>query len=223
MSHAWDAVLFDWDDTLCVAEPHRYAYARQVAAEFGVALDLAEVYAAFASAGDSAAGSWPAFVERLPAALGIPSASHAAFLDRYRERDAVRTYHLFDDVLDVLQELASRRVRVSIISNNDEAATHVRGMAVHHHVEAVVSPATFGVSKPDPRIFLQALALMRVEASRALYVGDSFDHDVAGARAAGLTPVLIDRFGINLRADDALRIAGLDELVALVAGIASRP
>ncbi len=217
MSRAWTAVLFDWDDTLCGAEPHRYVYARQVAAELGVELELAEVYAAFASAGDSAAGSWPAFVERLPPALGIPEAAHVAFLDRYRERDTFRTFHLFDDVMDVLQELAGRQVRVGIISNNDEAATHVRGMAVDHHVEVVVSPATFGVSKPDPRIFAETLALLRVEASRALYVGDSFDHDVVGARAAGLTPVLIDRFGVNARDDDHLRISGLRELVKLVA------
>ena len=223
MSRAWDAVLFDWDDTLCGADPHPCVYAQQVAAEFGVTWDLAKVYAAFANAAKSPAKSWPTFVERLPLALGIPGGSRAAFLNRYREGDAIRTYHLFDDVLTAFDRLADAGLRVGVVSNNDEAADRVRELNVLHHVEVVVSPATFGVGKPDPRIFVESLALMRVEASRALYVGDSFDYDVAGARAAGLTPVLIDRFGINLRADDALRITGLDELVALVAGIASRP
>lgn len=223
MSQLWDAVLFDWDDTLCGAEPHRYAYARQVAAELGVALEPAEVYAAFARAGDSAAGAWGAFIERLPRALGIPTSHEVAFVERYRQRDLIKTFRLFDDVLTAFDRLADAGLRVGVVSNNDEAADRVRELNVRHHVEIVVSPATFGVGKPDPRIFAESLALMRVEASRSLYVGDSFDHDVAGARAAGMTPVLIDRFGINLRADDALRITGLDELVALVAGIAGRP
>ncbi len=221
MSRAWEAVLFDWDDTLCGAEPHRYLYARQVAAEFGVDLELAEIYAGFARAGDSAAGTWGVFIERLPAALGIPASYQATFVERYRQRDLIKTFRLFDDVLSCLDRLTSSGLRVGVISNNDEAADRVRELNVEHRVEIIVSPATFGTGKPDPRIFAESLALMRVDPDRALYVGDSFDHDVVGARAAGLTPVLIDRFGINLRADDHLRVAGLHELADLIAGRAS--
>lgn len=219
MNKVWEAVLFDWDDTLCGAEPHRFAFARQVASELGIELELSAVYAGFVRAGDSAAGSWPAFVERLPGALGVPDTYHAAFVERYRERDAVRTFRLFDDVLHVLEELAGRRVRVGIISNNDEAGDHARAMDVHHRVEIIATPTTFGVGKPDPRIFAEALTLLGIAPSRALYVGDSYDHDIVGARAAGMTPVLIDRFGINPRPHDVLRIASLTELSGLFHGV----
>lgn len=220
MKRDWEAVLFDWDDTLCGAEPHRYAFAQQVAAEYGIDLHPAEVYAGFAEAGDSAAGGWGAFIERLPDALGIPAPHRATFVARYQQRDTVKTFQLFDDVLSAFDRLVGHGFRVGVISNNDEVADRVRELNVEHRVEIVVSPLTFGVGKPDPRIFAESLAMMRVEPRQALYVGDSFDHDVVGARAAGLTPVLIDRFGINLRADDALRIAGLDELIDLVASLA---
>jgi len=187
----------------------------------GVDLELADTYLELNLAREAAAIYDRIAATRLPAALGIPASYQATFVERYRQRDLIKTFRLFDDVLSCLDRLTSSGLRVGVISNNDEAADRVRELNVEHRVEIIVSPATFGTGKPDPRIFAESLALMRVDPDRALYVGDSFDHDVVGARAAGLTPVLIDRFGINLRADDHLRVAGLHELADLIAGRAS--
>ena len=101
-----------------------------------------------------------------------------------------------------------------------DLALILRERAVHRF-EIVVSPTTFGVAKPDPEIFRRTAAAMGIEPCRILYVGDSYDNDVVGARAAGMTPVLVDRFGINLddldaehRIDDLRRLrALLDELL----------
>jgi putative hydrolase of the HAD superfamily len=82
-----------------------------------------------------------------------------------------------------------------------------------------VSPLTFGVGKPDPAIFTEALALLSVSPEHALYVGDSHHHDVLGARAAGLTPVLIDRYALHRNGHAAehrvLTLHGLDEILKL--------
>jgi putative hydrolase of the HAD superfamily len=51
------------------------------------------------------------------------------------------------------------------------------------------------VEKPDPRIFRRALERLGAEPSEALHVGDSPEHDLAGARAVGIAALLVDRRG----------------------------
>ena len=57
-------------------------------------------------------------------------------------------------------------------------------------VDGVVSSAAAGAAKPAPAVFERALELAGVAAADALHVGDSLDNDVAGARAAGIRPLL---------------------------------
>jgi len=58
-----------------------------------------------------------------------------------------------------------------------------------------VSSAGAGVRKPDPAIFAPALELAGCRPDEALHVGDTAEEDVAGARAAGIRSLLIDREG----------------------------
>jgi putative hydrolase of the HAD superfamily len=51
--------------------------------------------------------------------------------------------------------------------------------------------------KPDPRIFEIALERSGVAAGDAIYVGDSAEHDVPGAHAAGLRAVWVNRLRID--------------------------
>lgn len=213
----YDAVLFDWDDTLCGAEPHRFAHALEVARTHGVELGMPEVYRAFVRAGDSSVMPGSKFIGRLPVELGIPDDQHASFVERYLHRDTYKRFLLFDDVLDMIDHLGRHELRVGLISNNDEVARHVERLDVHHRFEIVVSPLTYRVAKPHPEIFLRTLSDMGVAPERSIYVGDSYDNDVIGARAAGMTPVLVDRFGINLDGHDAEhRVETLASLAALL-------
>ena len=60
----------------------------------------------------------------------------------------------------------------------------------------VVVSAEVGATKPDAAIFEAALrAAAMSEPAKALFVGDSLETDVAGAQAAGLRAVLLDRDG----------------------------
>ena len=52
-----------------------------------------------------------------------------------------------------------------------------------------------GARKPDPAIFAPALELARCGPEEALHVGDTPEEDVAGASAAGIRSLLIDRTG----------------------------
>jgi FMN phosphatase YigB (HAD superfamily) len=49
--------------------------------------------------------------------------------------------------------------------------------------------------KPHPSIFEAALRLLEVEPHEAVMVGDSFAHDIQGARRLGMQGVLVSRSG----------------------------
>ena len=65
----------------------------------------------------------------------------------------------------------------------------------------VIDSAVVGAAKPDPRIFHAALARAGVAPDQAVHVGDTLANDVAGARAAGITPIHFDPFRACRAAD----------------------
>jgi putative hydrolase of the HAD superfamily len=73
-------------------------------------------------------------------------------------------------------------------------------------LDAVVTSAAVGARKPDGPIFARALELAGCEPDEALHVGDSLVEDGAGARAAGIRALLIDRSGgADIDSLDAIR------------------
>lgn len=82
--------------------------------------------------------------------------------------------------------------------------------------ETVVDSHVVGVEKPDPAIFRIALARMSVPPESAVFLGDVPAVDVAGARAAGLTAVLLDRHDLYAHVD-APRLRSIAELPAWLA------
>ena len=53
----------------------------------------------------------------------------------------------------------------------------------------MVLPASVGVAKPNARIFQVALERLAKRAVETVYVGDDREHDLEGARAAGLRAI----------------------------------
>jgi putative hydrolase of the HAD superfamily len=68
-----------------------------------------------------------------------------------------------------------------------------------------------GFEKPDPRLFASALAKSGADAASTIHVGDLYEIDVVGARAAGLRGVLLDEAGLYEEAD-CPRVRSLLEL-----------
>jgi putative hydrolase of the HAD superfamily len=122
---------------------------------------------------------------------------------------AFRPYPEAPGVLAELGELGIARV---VVSNWDISLRNVlerTGLAPL--LDGVVISAEVGVAKPDPAIFARALTVAGVGADEALHVGDTPDADVAGARAAGIRAVLLDR-----ERADAGALASLTGLPGLV-------
>jgi HAD superfamily hydrolase (TIGR01509 family) len=91
-----------------------------------------------------------------------------------------------------LERLRAAGFRLGVVSNSDgrvEAALRAAGL--RDCFDVVLDSALFGAEKPDPAIFRAALEALRVAPDEALYVGDLYEVDVVGARAAGMEAILL--------------------------------
>lgn len=103
-------------------------------------------------------------------------------------------FRAYPDAAPALEALRAGGVRLIAASNWDCSLPQVLADAgLAGLLDGTVSSATVGAAKPDTAVFEAALALASASAPEALHVGDSPAHDVAGARAAGIRPVLLDR------------------------------
>ena len=125
---------------------------------------------------------------------------------------AVR-FRAYPEVPAVLERLRAGGARLAVVSNWDVSLHDVlERTRLRALVDRVVISAELGAAKPDPAIFRAALERLGASAAEAIHVGDSVEHDVAGARAAGIEAILVARDGA--RAPDGVRtVASLDGLV----------
>jgi putative hydrolase of the HAD superfamily len=141
-------------------------------------------------------------IDRLgPPAAGVtPGALVPTLLDALR-------FELFDDVRPALERWRSQGSALYVVSNWDISLHDVaRETGLDRLVDGVLSSAEVAASKPDPAIFVAALARAGVRPDEVVHIGDSLAEDVAGARAAGLHAVLLDRRGDAAQAPKGLRV-----------------
>ena len=87
----------------------------------------------------------------------------------------------------VILERLRERVALGVVSNfygNVGHILHDEGLAPL--MTTIIDSNRVGLSKPDPAIFALAVRDFGCRPEEVLYVGDSFEKDVVGARAAGL-------------------------------------
>ena len=129
----------------------------------------------------------------------------------------------YPEVPDALRALRKRGHRLVVVSNWDVSLHEMLDRSgLSGLVDGAVSSAEAGAAKPDPEIFRRALALVEGSPEGGMHAGDSPEHDVAGALAAGLQPVLVVRGARDGAPTRGLPggvpvIGSLDELAALAA------
>jgi putative hydrolase of the HAD superfamily len=107
--------------------------------------------------------------------------------------EAIR-FTAYPDAVPALTGLRDRGLRLIAVSNWDISLPLVLDRCgLDGLLDGTVTSAEAGARKPDPAIFSVALELAGCEAGEALHVGDTEEEDVAGARAAGIRPLLLDR------------------------------
>jgi HAD superfamily hydrolase (TIGR01549 family) len=230
------AVFFDLYGTLARFWPPREALQAQVAQEFGWLVSSEGIHKGYLSADE--------FMEQENARLHIQRRSaqeQGAFFARYeqlilagagvevpvemaaqvwaRVRQLPYQLEVFEDAVPALQGLKERKLVIGLISNMyQDIAPLCQRLGIAPYLDFVVTSKSVGAEKPHSPIFLAALEHARVAPGQAMLVGDSYTNDVLGARAVGITGVLLDREGEFSRITDCPRITSLGELAALVEG-----
>ena len=121
-----------------------------------------------------------------------------------------------DGVRPALSALRERGLTLVVVSNaNGTLRAHLDRLDMTRYFDVVLDSYDEGVEKPDPRLFQIALSRSGATADTTLHVGDLYQVDVVGARAAGIRAVLLDEAGLCGDAD-CDRVTSLAELVGLV-------
>lgn len=119
---------------------------------------------------------------------------------------------------DVVRAVTEGGVRVAVLTNATYGMLRdADRLGFTPLFETIFLSQRMGVGKPDPRIFNEAMGALRVDASHTWMVGDNPAHDVAGARAAGVFPVLVGKHARS--AEDG--VAALEHLSGLTGLLAS--
>ncbi len=201
--HAVRALLLDLDDTLIDDRKAMAAAVLQLRAHMGLAPS---------EDNDSVATRWDAIGRSLWAQCAAGEISFAeqrrvrlretfgiALADR--EADALfdeylRFYALHWELLPGATEFLAATAHLPrvLVTNGHRAQVNkkLQALGLAGHFQFVVTPDDCGAKKPDPRIFLHALALLGVAPQHAMMLGDNAVSDIAPAAALGMQVFHVD-------------------------------
>jgi HAD superfamily hydrolase (TIGR01509 family) len=207
------AVLFDMFDTLMlIVKDHEfYDYSLKRTHSFlvknGVEVGFAAFRDAYIKARDAlyveadARLEEPHFNLRIANALKslgycydvnseVVAAATNAFCEGFME------YVRIDDNAQSVLEKLRAKYKLGIVSNF--AIPECVDKLLEKHgldrlFDVVVVSATVNKRKPSPEIFQKALEKLGVNAENAVFVGDTADADILGAKAAGMKTIFIER------------------------------
>jgi 2-haloalkanoic acid dehalogenase type II len=203
------AVLFDFAGTLFSARELRdvhLAQLRAVADAVGADATDDELRAAYrqgVTVGYGAVATRPSYLHRELFARSFAATAEAlggtlddtacdALVDRQYAATLEAT-RLRPDCLDTLHALRSRGLRTQIVSNIDDEQLDslVDRLGLDAVLDTWTSSESAGSCKPDPRIYRIALDAAGCDATDALFVGDTVEHDVVAPRALGMRTALL--------------------------------
>lgn len=219
------AVFFDIGDTLVFDDPPLRERLAMAARAAGFAIDNGRLPQAFRAGEVYAVGR---YVEGVPwddpdslreamarifAALDLSPLDDEAwprFLTAFATVPFERYPH--PEAIGLLKELRQRGFVVGAISDWETSLpTLLANLGLAPYLDALAVSEIVGVAKPHPRLFQEALRQINLPPETALHIGDWYELDVCGARAAGMHTVLFDWHGRRPEAD-CPRVTTFNEL-----------
>ncbi len=223
------AVFFDVDFTLIYPGPaFQGSGYREFCSRFGIEVDPARFDNAVAGAAtflEPESGLYDAqlyvdYTRRIIEGMGGAGPHlEAAARAIYVEWAACHHFLLYDDVSEVLRSLHASGIKIGLITNSHRCLSSFQShFSLEGLFSVMLSSLDHGYMKPHPSIFESALQAADVEAREAVMVGDSFPHDIEGARRLGMRGILVARSATARAAcpPDVAVIQSLRELPALL-------
>lgn len=141
---------------------------------------------------------------------GIVDRLVAEMREEYGRRRLMHT-RPYPGILELLNGLAARHMRMAILSNKPHEATRavVAALLPSHYFELVQGESPDMPRKPDPAGALHLASRLNVPPDQLLFLGDT-DTDMKTAHAAGMFPV-----GVlwGFRGAEELRVSGARALI----------
>ena len=135
----------------------------------------------------------------------------------YEEWAACQHFFLYDDVTPMLRELATLGLKVGLISNSHRClVSFQQHFELHGLVSGAISSSEHGYLKPHPSIFEAAMKLLDVAAPESVMVGDSYSHDIEGARSVGMRGILVKRSSDDFDTGPAVDVPVIRDLSELL-------
>jgi putative hydrolase of the HAD superfamily len=136
----------------------------------------------------------------------------------YEEFSKHSSWCIYPDVLPTLETLHAHGYNLGVISDwGMSLAPIIRQHQLTRYFNCLLISAATRHAKPSPTLYELALQRANAVSDFTIHIGDSYIHDVLGARAMGITPILLDRHNRHSRNDvDCLLIHSLDDLVDLL-------
>ncbi len=207
-----DAVLFDVGGVITIPDPVSLGAALAPLEATATLVDLVRAHyvgmRAHTTSTLGGRGPWLDYIAAYLAEAGVPA---ERMDEAWRAFTRVFGHYCWRfpmvETVTAMERLGEAQVLLGVVSN---AIGQVEGLIRNLGlcqvgpgggvpVEVVVDSGVVGVEKPDPAVFAPALEVMAargVDPARIGYVGDSLRYDVAGARAAGLVPLLLDPYDL---------------------------
>lgn len=124
-----------------------------------------------------------------------PLVATHAFLSYYRLKIRQEIYPR-QEVLNLLESLKARRLKLGIISNGsleDQIEVLVR-LEITGYFDSILVSEEVKIEKPDKRIFKLSAAELGLSAPSILFVGDDWETDIQGALDAGFQAACFGQF-----------------------------
>lgn len=99
---------------------------------------------------------------------------------------------LYEDTIDVLEDLTSKGYKLGIIANQKKGLENrLEEFGILKYFDIVIASAEVGVSKPDKEIFEIALAKANCKPNECIMIGDRLDNDIIPANQIGMKTIWI--------------------------------
>jgi HAD superfamily hydrolase (TIGR01662 family) len=108
----------------------------------------------------------------------------------------VEAWQLYPDTLETLTTLRDEGFKMGLVSNakSDWAVRAIlEKNDITEYFGSVVTSASLRIRKPRPEIFTRTLSELAVKSSDTVFVGDSLEADICGARRVGMRSIHVLR------------------------------
>jgi len=209
------AIIFDIDDTLVDRKAAFLSFCHYFIDKYSVlypySINKNDLISYMIEIDASGYGGLKNFMPELNKVWSLPLTSQ----EFIQERNSVFGSFAvaFPDAKDVLEYLKSK-YKLGVITNGYSKVQRekIRVAGIEAYFDDIIVSEESKIAKPDPKIFHMACANLGIKPEEAVYVGDYYPNDIAGAIGAGITPIWICNSPDAYREYSGIRISTLKEL-----------